>query len=264
MALKRHGVAREVMGLSRSPETLRRAKQRRAIDIGTTDAKRAVQDADLVVIATPVETIVPHAKRLARFMRSGSVLTDVGSTKAHIVQTLERALPRNVAFVGGHPLAGSEQRGFEAADVRLFDGSIFILTPTARTPRQALRRVIRFWKPLVHRVVTMSPLQHDRVLAGTSHLPHLLAYCLALAVDPVSLSCAPRSFLEATRVAKSDPDLWDDIFLTNRTSLLIAMDRFDDQWYALRRLLARPDRTTLRRLLASAKSKRDALENRDT
>lgn len=260
MALKRHQFASTVVGWSRKPSTLRRAKAKGAIDVGTTDEHTAVRDAHLVVLATPVDAIVPLAQRLARFMRAGSILTDVGSTKTQIVHTLERTLPRRVAFVGGHPLAGSEQRGIEAADARLFDGAVVILTPTARTSRSAVQRVRQLWNPLVDHVMTMSPRQHDRVLASMSHLPHLVAYCLALTADVGSLPCAPRSFLDATRIAKSDPQLWDDIFLTNRAPLIEAVARFDRRWRKLRMALTRADRTGLRQLLVRAKSRRDALE----
>ena len=122
MALRRRRLAGTVVGLSRRASTLRRAKARGAIDIGMRDARRAVRDTDLVVLATPVVAIVPEAIRLARFMRSGSVLTDVGSSKAQIVRSLERVLPRDVKFVGAHPLAGSEQQGIDAARADLFEG----------------------------------------------------------------------------------------------------------------------------------------------
>ncbi|MBI3321110.1 MAG: prephenate dehydrogenase/arogenate dehydrogenase family protein [Candidatus Omnitrophica bacterium] len=262
LAVKRRRVAREVIGLSRNASTLRLAKMRRAIDWGTMDARRAVSGSELVIIATPVSTITAQAKRLAPFMSRGSVLSDVGSTKAHIVRQLERALPSRIAFVGAHPIAGSEQQGVGAADARLFDGSLCIVTPTARTDQRGVRRVVAFWSALVDGVITMPPARHDRVLAQMSHLPHLLAYCLSLAAEETALLCTPRSFLDATRVAKSDPDVWDDIFLTNRAPILAAMGRFERHWRALRTLIERPKRSALRRLLARAKSNRDALEDR--
>src|SRR3989338_377922 len=133
LAIRRNRLASTVVGLSSHAATLRRAKARGAINSGTTNAKQAVQDADLVVLATPVDTIVPLALRLTTWMRPGSILTDVGSTKATIVNALERRLPRHVAFVGAHPLAGSEQRGIEAAEAWLFDGAVCVLTPTPHT-----------------------------------------------------------------------------------------------------------------------------------
>lgn len=260
LAVKRRRLAQRVVGVSRHPSTLRRAKRRGAIDVGTTDLARAAQGADLVVLATPVDQIVPLAQRAASAMRAGTIITDVGSTKAALVRALERSLLPGVAFVGAHPIAGSEAQGIEAASARLFDGAVCVLTQTPRTDRAALARVARLWKGLAGRIVTMSPRQHDRVLAGCSHLPHLVAWALVRAVSVAPLARAPQSFLDMTRIAKSDPELWDDIFLTNRTELLAAMTRFERHWRALRAALVRPDRRALRGFLAGAKAKRDALD----
>ena len=259
MAIRRRRLAKTVVGLSRKPSTLRAARRRGAIDVGTTDARRAVEHADLVVLATPVDAIVPFAKRLARWMKPGSVLSDVGSVKGPIVRSLERAMPRGIAFIGAHPLAGSEQRGIGAARTSLFEGSVCIVTATPRTDRRALSRVSALWKSLVRRVVIMAPTRHDRLLAAASHLPHLLAFCLVNATDADARALAPRSFLDATRVAQSDPGLWDDIFLSNRAALLAAMGRFDRLWRLLRKQLARRERAALRRFLASARAKRYAI-----
>ena len=259
MALRRRGVARTVVGVSRHPASLRRAKRLGAIDWGTTDLARAAAGADVVVLATPVDAIAPFGRRAARSMRPGSVLTDVGSTKAAIVRALEPGLPRGVHFVGAHPIAGSERRGIDAADAQLFDGAVCIMTPTARTDRRALQAVRRFWAPLAGRVVMMSPQAHDRALARVSHLPHLVAGCLSLAAG--TPPCVAPSLLEMTRVAQSDPDLWDDIFLTNRQSVLAAMVRFEQAWRRLHAAVARGDRAALRRLLRRAQSARHALES---
>ncbi len=262
MALKRRRLVSEVIGLSRSEATLRQAKRRGVIDWGTTDPRRAVEQSDIVILATPVETIVPLAKQLARFMPAGSILTDVGSVKSGIVRALESKLSRKIAFVGAHPLAGSEQRGIKAADARLFDGSTCIVTKTARTNLVALKRVVRFWKTLLPQVSVMSPKQHDRLLAAVSHLPHWIAFSLVNATEKSALAIAPRSFLDATRVAQSDPALWDDIFFSNRTALMRAMKQFDRHWQQLRTHLSRGNRATLLRLLMSAHARRHALQDR--
>lgn len=259
LAVRRRRTAATVVGLSRTAATIRRARARGAIDWGTTDPARAVRDASLVIIATPVDDIVSRAVQVARFMRPGGMLTDVGSTKAAMVEALDRRLPSRVRFVGSHPVAGSEQRGLEAAEPRLFDGSLCVVTPTARTNRRALAAVSRFWTGLGMRVVTMSPARHDRCLAGGSHLPHLIAWALAGSVTP-GLPRAPRSFLDMTRLADSAPELWDDIFLSNSAPLLRALAAFAKELERLRRAIARGDRTCLRRRLARAKARRDALE----
>ena len=260
MVIRCHRLAREVVGYSRKPSTIRRALQRGDIDRGSSDLSRAVLDADLVVLATPVEMIVPFAKQAAIAMRAGGILTDVGSSKGAIARALERSLPRDVNFVGGHPLAGSEQRGLNAADAALFDDSVCLLTATPRTNRRALRVVKRLWSSIARHVVVMSPQRHDQLLAATSHLPHLIAYNLMATASRDGLAIAPRSFLDATRVAKSDPELWDEIFLGNRAPLLLAMSRFERHWRALRKRLIRGNRGALRRLLARAQSRRNALD----
>lgn len=259
MAMRRRRLAREVVGVSRHRRTLREAKRRGAIDCGTTDARAAVRDADLVVLATPVDVIVPYAKRLARFMPPGSILSDVGSTKAQIIRALEWSLPKHVAFVGAHPIAGTEQRGIAAADRGLFARSVCILTPTARTNRRALRRMAQLWRRLCGSVWYLSPSEHDQLLGATSHLAHLVAWSLVTTADRRALSHAPRSWLEMTRVAKSDAGLWDDIVFSNRTAILNAMARFDRQWHQLRALLTRNDRAGLLRMLRRAQAIRNAL-----
>ena len=261
MTIRRRRLAGEVVGLSRTAATVRRAKARGAIDTGTTDVARAVRDADLVMLASPVEMLIPHAKRLARFMRPGSILTDVGSVKGRMVRTLTGTLPRGVAFVGAHPLAGSEQRGLAAARTDLFDEAVCILTKTRRTDPRALAQVRRLWKALVRQVLVMDPARHDRLIAAASHLPHVLAFCLVDAVPHGALAIAPRSFLEATRVAKSDPELWDDILLGNRQAVLAAMHHFDRRWARIRRLLDSQDPRALKRFLAHAHAIRQTLSD---
>lgn len=262
MAIRRRRMAREVVGYSRTPKTIAQAKRRGAIDRGIADLRRAVEGAQLIVLATPVDMIIPLATQLAPHAPAGSIITDVGSTKGEIVRALERSLPRAVAFVGAHPLAGSEQQGIGAANAALFDGGACIVTATPRTDRRALRAVTGLWHAIARRVVIMDPRRHDALLAATSHLPHLVAFALMRATDDAALALAPRSFLDATRVAKSSPELWDDILLSNRVALVQSMRRFDRQWRGLRMWLARGDRAALRALMTRAKSKRDALERR--
>ncbi|MBI3996959.1 MAG: prephenate dehydrogenase [Candidatus Omnitrophica bacterium] len=263
MAAKRRHLARHIVGVSRHAATLRQAKARGAITTGTTRLEDGVRGADLVILATPVDTIVPLAKRAAASMRAGSVLTDVGSTKGAIVAALERSLPRRISVVGGHPIAGSEACGFAAASPALFDGSTCILTRTTSTDRHTLQRVSRFWKSLGVRVIVMSPRDHDRLLANTSHLPHLLAYALAQTLEGGSTRPMPQSFLDMTRVAKSHPELWDDIFLSNRPALLAAIARFEREWRRLRTAVAQGNRQKLRQCLASAYAKRRAIKDSD-
>jgi prephenate dehydrogenase len=257
MAIRRHGVAGRVVGVSRKRATLAMATRRGAIDAGSADLASAVAEADLVVLATPVDRIVQDGLAAAAAMRPGAVLTDVGSTKQQIVAGLRRT---GVAFVGAHPLAGSEQRGIAAARPDLFDGAVCVITPTAQTPASAQRLVAGLWRSLGCRVTTMTPAAHDRALAAVSHLPHALAFSLIAATDPSLRRLAPRSFLDATRVAKSDPDLWDDIFVSNEAAVQQAMDRFERSWQTFRALVRRGDRRGLRAWLAAAQRARERMD----
>ena len=260
LALRRKRLVRAVVGVSRRAGTRARAKTRGAIDRASGSLPEAVQDAQVVVLAVPVGAVVPSVLRMRRSLRRGTLLMDVGSTKAHIVRGIERILPAGVDYVGAHPIAGSERRGIEAADAGLFQDAVCVLTPGRRTSRVALARARKFWTALGMRVLVMSPAQHDRLLAGASHLPHAIAFSLARAVSVAPLPAAPRSFLDMTRIAKSDPDLWKDILLSNRPALIGALDRFVADLRRMRAALAAGRPATVRRLLSEGKRRRDALE----
>jgi prephenate dehydrogenase len=259
LAIRRRRAAREVVGFSRRQATVARAKSRGAIDRSAASLRQAVLEADLVVLAGPVDTIVPLGRQAARFMKPGAVLTDVGSTKAAIVRGLGQHLPRGIAFVGGHPIAGSEQQGIDAANAGLFAGAVCMLTPTARTPRAALKRVRALWERIGARVQIVSPAAHDQLLAMGSHLPHLLAAVLMQTAQGRLPRPAPCSFLDMTRIALSSPELWDDIFLSNRVELLAAMRVFARQWQQWQRLLSRRQGAALRQQLHRAQRARKAL-----
>lgn len=261
MAIRRKHLAKQVVGFSRKAATLRAARRKGAINSGTQHLRAAVANADLVILATPVDLIVPLGLQAARWMKPGSILTDVGSTKGKIGAALDKALPRMVSFIGGHPIAGSEQRGIGAAASDLFDGSLCILTPSKKTRPVALRKVAGLWKLVADELLLMDAKKHDELLGATSHLSHLVAFALAGAVSPKGLTQTPRSFLDMTRIAKSNPDLWDDILLTNRDVLIKHMDAFSKNWKAIRQALVARNPSRLRQLLAQAKAKRDALNN---
>ena len=261
MAIRRAKLAHEVVGLSRSASVIRQARRLGAIDRGTLEAAEAVAASDLVILATPVDAIVPTAIRLARLMPPAAILTDVGSTKAQIVRRLDTALAGRVRFVGSHPLAGSECRGIEAAQAGLLAHAACIVTPTSRTDRHALAQVTRLWNRLGMRVVSMDPARHDAVLGAVSHVPHLLAFALTASTSRRALAVAPRSFLDATRVAQSDPDLWDDILLSNRAAVRASLRRVVHALGRYDHALRRNDRHTLIRLLRHAQSIRRRLSD---
>lgn len=263
LAVRKRKLAKEVVGVFRHRSTMRRALRRKAVDTGVMDVGEGVAGSDLIIICSPVHAIPALAREAARFAKPGAVITDVGSTKAWIVARMEKLLAGTPAtFVGSHPMAGSEKTGVEAARADLVDGSPCIVTRTVRTDRRALAKVVSFWKALGGRTTVLSPAEHDRMVALISHLPHVVAFSLAGAVPVQSLGYAAEGFRDTTRVASSDPELWADIFMTNRRELMRSAKLFRDCYDAIVAAIARGDRRGMARAMAVARRKRDILLRR--
>ena len=227
LALKRTGRYR-VIGIGRSRTKLRDAQRRRAIDAASTD-EAAVRDADIVVIATPVTLIAPTLKRLLPFLKSGALVTDVGSVKTSVLKAVAQLkLPRSVSFVGGHPLAGSHRVGMSAARADLYRGATCVLVPLkgARTAR-----IAKLWKDAGAVPLTLSAQAHDRSVALISHLPHAIAHALVHAVRGAANQTHLKklfagSFRDMTRVASADPEQWRQIFQMNQPEVRHALKTF--------------------------------------
>ena len=223
--MRRHQLAKEIVGYGRGEANLRLAKRKGIIDSYFLDEDQFPPDVDFLMIGTPVETIVPLTKRFLPHLEPGCIVSDVGSVKGEIVRGMERLLPKPVHFVAGHPIAGSEQWGAHAARRDLFVRHRCILTPTKRTDRQALDKVAALWRKVGADVEIMPPEIHDRLLGVISHLPHVLVYALVNALERAPLRgvdlkkyCA-GGFKDFTRIASSRPELWRDICLMNRQAL---------------------------------------------
>ncbi|HTY45635.1 MAG TPA: prephenate dehydrogenase [Patescibacteria group bacterium] len=254
--LKAKKLAARVIGVSRHRRTIALARQSGAIDSGSQDI-RAVKGADLVILATPVETIMELAPRISRLIGPDCIVTDVGSTKAEIVARLEKVFVR---FVGSHPLAGSERRGIQHASAGLLRNSLCLVTPTKHTDPQALAKVKRLWLKLGAKVITMTPRMHDEALAFVSHLPHAAAYSLINTVPPEYLRFCAGGLKDTTRIASSDPAIWVDIFLSNRVNILRAIDRLQGKLSGMRSALSRKKRSALVSILHSGQKKRASLK----
>jgi cytidylate kinase len=232
MALKKRGLAREVVGIGRNAERLQRAVDLHAIDRFSTDIRSGVEDADLVYISTPVGLEVDFIRRIAPLVKPGCIVTDAGSTKQEIVREVEETLSDSSFFVGGHPMAGSEQTGVEAATPDLFVDATYVFTPTERTNPAALALIRGLAEEIGSKVVVMDPDAHDRCAAVISHLPHIIAAALVdLAQsqsreDPQVFDMIAGSFRDMTRVAASSPDLWRDICKTNADEIKRAAETF--------------------------------------
>lgn len=233
LSWRRRDLVREVWGVDRSPEVLEEARRRGAVDRATLDLGEGVAGAELVVLATPVETILRIGEEeLPRVLSPNALVTDVGSTKGEICRRLSRALAGRGVFIGGHPLAGSEDQGIAAAHPHLFENAVFVLTPSEGTPEGALRDLAALVSTTGAEVVFMDPDLHDRVVAMVSHLPQMVAVALVNAVERASeaipglMDMAAGGFRDTTRITSSPPDIWKDILLTNREAALEALALF--------------------------------------
>jgi prephenate dehydrogenase len=259
LAARQRRVARRVVGVGLHRDTLDRARLQGVIDEACLDLAAAVRAADLVVFCTPVDHLVEQIVAAAPHCAAHAVLTDVGSTKAVIVHGVEERLPAGAAFVGSHPLAGSEKQGSDHATPHLFSNRVTVVTPTARTPPAALERVSAFWAALGARVHRMSPEDHDEALALTSHLPHLLASALAGLLPPHLQDLTATGFRDTTRIAAGDAALWTAIFTQNRPALLRALAALRGRLDGIEDALQHHHLSAIHAWLDQAKKVRDAL-----
>lgn len=265
LAVRERHLARRVVGIGRDLAKLREAENRHAVTDVTTDLADGIRDANLVIICTPVETIVDFVRQIAPAVGKGTLITDVGSTKATIVAGADKVLADGkglwASFVGSHPLAGSEKNGVLFAKADLLEGRTVIVTPSDQTDRDAADRVERFWQALGAKTVRVTPQEHDVAIAATSHLPHLVASALAAATQANDLPLAGSGWSDTTRVAAGDAELWRQILLDNRVHTLKALDRFEKLVAAFRLALEAGDSAALATLLTQGKRNRDFVGN---
>ena len=243
-AVKAKGLAKTVTISSRSQETLDRARE---LDLGTEyvhDAGAAVEGADLVIVSVPVGASGKVAEDIAPHLKPGAIVTDVGSTKASVVAQMLPHMPKNVHFIPGHPLAGTEHSGPDAGFAELFQGRWCILTPVHGTDKEAKRRLAAFWEALGSKVDEMDTEHHDKVLAIVSHLPHIIAYNIVGTADDLEtvtesevIKYSASGFRDFTRLAASDPTMWRDVCLHNKDAILEMLSRFSEDLAYLQRAI---------------------------
>jgi prephenate dehydrogenase len=265
LALKQAGVVGEVTGIGRGLPNLEKALELGIVDRITQDPLVGVADADLVFMATPVTTLGPMAATILPALKPGAVLTDGGSVKGAVIAAIEPLVPEGVHFVPGHPIAGTENSGAEAAFPTLYQGRRCILTPTASLAPEALEMVRRMWMLAGSEVVIMEVEKHDRILAAISHLPHMVAYALVNAVGSYDrfeeniLEYSAGGFRDFTRIASSDPTMWRDIALTNQDALLEMVELFEKYLAELKDDIRRGEGARLFEFFQRSKQLRDAI-----
>jgi prephenate dehydrogenase len=263
LALRGAGQVEEIIGVGRSRANLDRAKARGVIDRDASLGD-AVQGVDLVFLSMPVGATSDVLNAIAPRLDPGTVVTDAGSTKRDIVDAARAALGESFPrFVPGHPIAGAEQSGVEAARADLFVDKRVVLTPVADTNAQAAEAVRSLWRACGAEVHEMAPQAHDAVFAAVSHLPHLLAYALVHDVATheaaeLLFAYAASGFRDFTRIASSHPEMWRDICMANRPALLAELGRFESVLGEARRMLEAQDAAGLERLFDGARRARNA------
>ncbi len=266
LALKRHGAVEKITACARRAETRQRALELGLCDRALADPAQAVEGADLVVLGVPPGAMGPVAQAMAPGLDPEAVITDVGSVKTQIVHDVIPHLPTPARFVPGHPVAGTERSGPDAAFATLFVNRRVILTPIEDTDPEATARVRALWELTGASVDLMTPEHHDRILAITSHLPHLIAYTIVGTVADLETQTrsevfkyAAGGFTDFTRIAASDPTMWRDVFLTNREAVLEMLGRFTEDLVRLQRAIRWSDGDTLYELFSRTRAIRRAV-----
>ncbi|MDH7601595.1 MAG: prephenate dehydrogenase [Armatimonadota bacterium] len=275
MAAREFAAVRHVVGIGRTEQKLMKAKLLGAIDSYSLDIAAGVSEADLVIIATPVRTIIPTLEAAVSALKPGAVVTDVGSTKKEIVEQASRLMPKGCSFVGGHPMAGSEESGVESALPGMFVGATYVLTPTTETSLDALQKMSQFVEAIGAKIEVMSPEEHDALVALVSHLPHAVSAALLhtvvrsqygsaeqrLAQNLESVQAfrlAAGSFRDLTRVSNSPPEIWRDICLTNAREIAKAIEVFQSILEELRTAILSNDENRVLGFFEEARQVRQA------
>lgn len=260
MAMRKKNLAKEIVGVARKDATLDAAKQQGAIHSGTKNIKDALKDAELIILAAPVNAIIEAIPVVNSHGKRGAIVTDVGSTKALIVDQAQKNLHPSFLFVGSHPIAGSEKSGPQFGSADLFVNTTCVMTPTEKTNRLAKEKVKHFWTQLGAHVKFMPPAEHDEVFACISHLPHLMAYSLAKSIPEQYLPYTTQSLRDTTRIAGSDPKMWNDICISNTKNILKALDEYAKVLGSIRKSIVDADQQGLTETFTQAKAVRERLE----
>ena len=262
LAARERGLVKEVVGYGRSERNLRLAKRRGIVDSYFRRESELPAGTDMLILATPVQSIASLTAAFLPALESGCLVSDVGSVKARVVREMDKVLPKSIPFVGAHPIAGGEQWGAAPARADLFIGQRCILTPTRHTDKAALKKLKSFWRKVGAKVEIMEPQLHDRILGVVSHLPHVLVYALVnllsrAKVDSVDLKeyCG-GGFKDFTRIASSRPELWRDICLLNREVVSGSLAEYIKSLERLNKLIRTGQGALLEKEFASANETR--------
>ena len=269
MILKQQGLADQVVGMGRTIENLEMAIKIGAIDHHVQDPQLVMPETDLVILATPIESYAGHLKQWGRYLKEGTIVSDVGSVKGPLVEQAESLMPPGVHFIGAHPIAGKEKSGAGAATSDLYQNALCLLTPTAKTNAEALSKIQHMWEAAGSNVHTIDPFLHDWILGAVSHLPHVTAFALMNALsdlqqhtkgDAELLHYSGGGLRDTTRIAASSPEMWRDIFLWNKDNLVLMIEALETQLQRMKSYIQQHDEAGIEHEIAKARDARQRLK----
>ena len=246
-------------GFSHRASTREKSRKIGVADEISETLTECVSGADVVILASPICTFEDIFKQIAKDLKPGCIVTDVGSTKSLPHKWAQKTLPKNVHYVGSHPIAGSEKRGVEFARDDLLFGATCIITKTPKTNTAAARTLKKFWTDLGCKVKVMTPVEHDKIFAAVSHVPHITAAALVNATDLDQMNFAGKGFMDTSRIASGPENVWADILMTNSTNSARGIARVIKQLEKLKDAIAAKDEKKIQKLLSDARNKREAL-----
>lgn len=263
--LKEKQWAEKIIGIGRDEEKLKKAVQAKAIDEFIVEIDEKISDLDIIILATPVKLMPKFVEKMLPFLKEGVILTDVGSTKQEISECIEKIIPKNIFFIGGHPMAGSEKTGVEALDPLLFENAIYILTKTNNTNYESLVKLKDMVKTLGANPLEMDIENHDIAVATISHMPHIIAASIVNCAQNIEnknkhvLSLAASGFRDTTRIAAGSPEMWRDICLTNDKKIIAVIDDLELEINKFKNAIKSKNKDLIEALFKKAKDTRDSL-----
>lgn len=263
---KSKSLAKETCAYSRRKETRNKIKNLNIVDNVYDDIKMSVKNSDLIILGVPVGAMKKIVTIIAPLLERETIITDVGSVKKELVDSISLILPKHIHFIPGHPIAGTENSGPESGFSELFNGRWCILTPNQNTSTSALAKVKNMWKEAGMQIAIMDAEYHDRVLAITSHIPHLVAFSIVGTVTELEdqlktevIKYSAGGFRDFTRIAASDPVMWRDVFLNNSEAVLEMLGRFIEDLTALQKSIRWQDGESLEKLFTKTREIRKGI-----
>ena len=267
-AIKKHGLSKKVVSSNRSESINKKVIELKIVDEASSDTKKICKDSDLIIISTPLSSYEEVILKIKNSLKSGSILTDVGSVKENIISLVEKNVPENISWISSHPIAGTEESGPEAGFYELFKNRWCILTPSKKSKDKDIKLLETFWKKIGSKVDIMNAKQHDYILSITSHIPHLIAYNIvntALSVqdkkesDVVKYSAG--GLRDFTRIAASNPIMWRDVFIQNKRNTSKMIDKFIENLEDLKKAIESEDGKKLEQIFIKTKKiRKDIIE----